>query len=70
MPRAKEGGETSCAEVYGFSLFPSAVLLWAEQSPAPYGRNSALLQRRGSAPPDGGVFSLSKGAFLVYHSFC
>lgn len=70
MPRAKEGGETSCAEVYGFSLFLSAVLLWAEQSPAPYGRNSALLQRRGSAPPDG-VFPLVKRSFcLVYHSFC
>lgn len=62
MPQTKEG-ETSCAEVYGFALFPSAVLLWAEQSPAPYGRNSALLQRRGSAPPDGG-FPLVKRNFF------
>lgn len=33
MLQAKEGGETSCAEVYGFSLFPSAVLLWAGLCP-------------------------------------
>lgn len=69
MPRAKEGGETSCAEVYGFALFPSAVLLWAGQSPAPAGairpfcRVGALPARRSFSPRQ-------KELFLVYHSFC
>ena len=61
MPRAKEG-ETSCAEVYGFAL--------GGAEPRPYGRNSALLQGRDSALPDGEILPSSKGAFLVYHSFC
>ena len=61
MPRAKEG-ETSCAEVYGFAL--------GGAEPRPCGRNSALLQRRGSAPPDGGFPLVKRSFYLVYHSFC
>lgn len=67
MLQAKEGGETSCAEVYGFSLFPSAVLLWAEQSAALPG---AILQRRALPSPTEGFFPCQKELFLVYHSFC
>lgn len=63
MPRAKEGGDVLRGGLRFFALFPSAVLLWAEQSPAPYGRNSALLQGRDSALPDGG-FSLVKRSFF------
>ena len=61
MPQTKEE-ETSCAEVYGFALFPSAVLLWAEQSPAPTGAIRPFLQGRGSAPPE--VFPSSKELFI------
>lgn len=63
MPRAKEGGETSCAEVYGFALFPSAVLLWAEQSPAPAGAIQPFY-RGGTLPCPTEVFLSSKGAFI------
>lgn len=71
MPRAKEGGrDVLRGGLRFFALFPSAVLLWAEQSPAPYGRNSALLQRRGFAPPDGGFPLVKRSFYLVYHSFC
>ena len=38
MPRAKEGGrDVLRGGLRFFALFPSAVLLWAEQSPAPAG---------------------------------
>lgn len=63
MLQAKEGGETSCAEVYGFSLFPSAVLLWAEQSPAPVGAIRPFC-RGGALPRPTEVFLSSKGAFI------
>lgn len=67
MLQAKEGGDVLRGGLRFFALFPSAVLLWAEQSPAPAG---AISQRRGSASPDG-VFPLVKRSFyLVYHSFC
>lgn len=70
MLQAKEGGETSCAEVYGFSLFPSAVLRWAEQSPAPAGAIRPFC-RGGALPRPTEGFSLVKRSFyLVYHSFC
>lgn len=69
MPQTKEG-ETSCAEVYGFALFPSAVLLWAEQSPAPAGAIRPFY-RGGTLPCPTEVFPLVKRSFcLVYHSFC
>lgn len=69
MPQTKEG-ETSCAEVYGFSLFPSAVLLWAKQSPAPAGAIRPFC-RGGALPRPTEGFSLVKRSFyLVYHSFC
>lgn len=71
MLQAKEGGrDVLRGGLRFFALFPSAVLLWAEQSPAPYGRNSALLQGRDSALPDGGFSPRQKELFLVYHSFC
>lgn len=63
MLQAKEGGVVLRGGLRIFALFPSAVLLWAEQSPAPYGRNSALLQSRGSARPTE-FFPSSKGAFI------
>ena len=70
MLQAKEGGETSCAEVYGFSLFPSAVVRWAEQSPAPAGAIRPFY-RGGTLPRPTEVFPLVKRSFcLVYHSFC
>lgn len=70
MLQAKEGGETSCAEVYGFALFPLAVLRWAEQSPAPAGAIRPFY-RGGALPRPTEVFPLVKRSFcLVYHSFC
>lgn len=69
MPRAKEGGDVLRGGLRFCSLSVGGFTLGGAE-PRPYGHNSALLQRRGSAPPDG-VFPLVKRSFyLVYHSFC
>lgn len=47
MLQAKEGGETSCAEVYGFSL----------------SFRQRFYSGRGSAPPDGGFPLVKRSFF-------
>lgn len=70
MLQAKEGGDVLRGGLRFFALFPSAVLLWAEQSPAPAGAIRPFY-RGGTLPCPTEVFPLVKRSFcLVYHSFC
>ena len=70
MLQAKEGGDVLRGGLRFFALFPSAVLLWAEQSPAPAGAIRPFC-RGGALPRPTERFSLVKRSFyLVYHSFC
>lgn len=70
MLQAKEGGrDVLRGGLRFFSLSVSGFTLGGAE-PRPYGRNSALLQGRDSAPPDGGFPLVKRSFYLVYHSFC
>lgn len=70
MLQAKEGGRRPARRFTVFRSLSVSGFTLGGAEPAPYGRNSALLQRRGSATPDGGFPLVKRSFYLVYHSFC